>query len=221
MDVKTTIYAVADLHGRRDAVRSVRENVARHRPDVIVVAGDITGLFRPSATVEALAGLDMPVLAVRGNSDLRRVDRLVDAMPGCRSLHGRAETVAGVRFVGIGGTIPVPFHSRIDWRERALLDRMRPLVDSRAVLVTHTPPRGVRDEVGGGIPAGSRALREFILDRQPRLNICGHIHERAGTAMLGKTLVVNCAVFREFRGALIRISEDAPPEVDICFEMAG
>jgi len=63
------------------------------------------------------------------------------------------------------------------------------------VLATHTPPYGTSvDELPDGRHAGSRAIREFIEREQPRLCVCGHIHEGGGREhILGRTRVVNVA----------------------------
>ncbi|MCX7635777.1 MAG: hypothetical protein N2Z74_08545, partial [Syntrophales bacterium] len=83
------------------------------------------------------------------------------------------------------------------------------------VLVTHPPPHGVLDEVMGGIHTGSKRLRALIEEKQPRLLICGHIHERPGWAHIGRTVVVNASVGKSGAGALISLRGDTPPEVQL------
>lgn len=60
------------------------------------------------------------------------------------------------------------------------------------VLVSHCPPYGTAcDRLGDGHPAGSRAVRGFIEERQPDLCVCGHIHEAQAEDFLGRTRIVN------------------------------
>ncbi len=200
------IYATADIHGAANRLRQMQRNVSVYRPDILAAAGDITGFFHPAGAVARLDTLGIPVLGIRGNSDLKRVDRLLDA--GCEtvSLHLRRIVIQGIPFVGIGGTIPVPFRSRICLSESALLEKVGALMDRNTVLIVHTPPWGARDEAGGKFHTGSRGLLEFIQKHQPRLVICGHIHERAGVAHIGETLVINCAMSRTSTGAIVDIS---------------
>lgn len=79
----------------------------------------------------------------------------------------------------------------------------------RDVIVSHCPPYGVLDSAGyvlgrGEAHVGSRELLGLIDRQQPRLVICGHVHEQGGKEMqFGPTLVVNVA--RTFR--LIEITE--------------
>ena len=75
------IYAVSDIHGKADRLARIRENVAAHKPDVLVVAGDITQYGGHRLVVSRLNDLGLPVLAVRGNSDWPVVDRLLEGFP--------------------------------------------------------------------------------------------------------------------------------------------
>ena len=49
------------------------------------------------------------------------------------------------------------------------------------------------DQNREGMHCGSMAVYDFIMNRQPKLVVCGHIHEGYGLAMLGNTLVVNAS----------------------------
>ncbi|GBC63319.1 metallophosphoesterase [Desulfonema ishimotonii] len=205
------IYAVADLHGRAERIRQIGRAVRRLRPDALIAAGDITGFFRPGPVIEALNGWGIPVLAVRGNTDVKRVDNLLAHHTRTCDLHLRAVEMKGIRFVGISGAVPVPFRTRIRFREKAVLERAAALTDRQTVLVVHPPPRGTLDEVGGRFHAGSSGVKALVEACRPLAVICGHIHERPGIAVMGQTLVVNCAVARNGSGALIECPEGGPP----------
>jgi uncharacterized protein len=57
------------------------------------------------------------------------------------------------------------------------------------VLVVHSPPKGYVD---GPRRLGSEAILAAIEDKQPRLVLCGHVHEAAGEeATVGASRVVN------------------------------
>lgn len=80
----------------------------------------------------------------------------------------------------------------------ALAARTRP---AETVFVLHSPPRDTRcDMVAAGRHVGSRAIRSFVERRQPRLVLCGHIHESprisaAWCDAIGRTPVVNPGQF--------------------------
>jgi hypothetical protein len=199
------LVAVADLHGRAARLDRLADTVARLRPDAVVVAGDVTAYLHPDPVIARLGRLPVPVLVVRGNSDLPVVGRLLDHYAATTHLHLRAVTVGGVRVVGVSGTLPVPFATRLGLREAATLRGLEPLVDPGTVLVAHPPPRGTLDEAFGRFHAGSAALRDLVLAREPAVLLCGHIHERRGVATLGRTLVVNCSVGRGGAGVLLTV----------------
>lgn len=202
------IYAVADIHGKPAKIERIRIGLSELTPDALVVAGDITNYFNAADVVGQLSGMPVPVMAIRGNTDLPKVDRLLANYPNTSSLHLRDQIINSVRFTGVSGTIPLPFYSRIRWRDKDIFDRLATLVKKDSVLVVHCPPRGVLDKVLGKFQAGSRRLHHLISQRQPRLVICGHIHERPGVAYIGRTPVINCSLSRIGRGALVDLNSD-------------
>jgi hypothetical protein len=207
------IYATADLHGYLDRLGRVTDNVVALKPDVLVIAGDITGHRESAAYIRRLNDLPVPVLTVRGNMDAQEIENLIASCPNVISLHQKEVTFDGVMFVGMGGTIPVPFSSRICFREKQMIEAMDHLIKTDTVLVAHPPPYGTLDEGFGNLHAGSRGLRRLILEKQPRMLICGHIHEKPGWDCIEKTLVVNGSMGRSGAGALITLSGDAMPTV--------
>jgi Icc-related predicted phosphoesterase len=202
------IYAVADIHGKPDKIAWVREKTEDLKPDVLVVAGDITNYFNSADVIEQFNHMPAPVLAIRGNTDLARVDRLLDDYPNTSSLHLKEQKINGLKLVGVSGTIPVPFSSRIGWHEKRIINALAALVDDNSVLVVHSPPRGVLDDAFGKFHAGCRRLYHLVVQRRPRLVLCGHIHEHPGIASIGQTTVVNCCVSRTGRGAMVDFDPD-------------
>lgn len=65
--------------------------------------------------------------------------------------------------------------------------------DSNTIVLAHTPPFGVGDLLYNGQHCGSRAVRRWIETTQPKLWLCGHIHENHCAGYIGQTLVLNCA----------------------------
>ena len=209
------IYAVSDIHGRPGKLSRIQENVTEYSPDVLVVAGDLTNYHGHRRVVSGLNDMGVPVLAVRGNSDLPVVDRLLRTFPRTDSLHLKETVLKGGRFTGVSGAIPIPFRTRLRWIERPVLEQMEHLVHPGSILVAHPPPWGTLDEVAGKFHAGCRGLKEIVQKRQPRMLICGHIHERPGTARLGNTLVINCNMGRGRAGAMIEWNGNLTPRVEM------
>jgi Icc-related predicted phosphoesterase len=170
---------------------------------VLVIAGDITNYTDSLSVIKDLNDMPLPVLAVRGNTDLSRVEKLLERASNISSLHLNKIELNGVTFTGVSGTIPVPFHSRLCFFEKRIIEKIKDLLERKAVFVAHPPPRGILDEAFDRFHAGSDGLYKMIVRCQPRLFLCGHIHERPGWKYVGETLVVNCNMGKGRGGALV------------------
>ena len=197
------IYAVSDLHGRKERIARIRENISGLRPDVLVIAGDITNYTDSRSVIKDLNDMPVPVLAVRGNTDLSRVETLIERASNISSLHLNTIELKGVTFAGVSGTIPLPFYSKLCFFEKRIIEKIEDFLERETVFVAHPPPRGILDEAFSRFHAGSRGFYTMIVRRQPRLFLCGHIHERPGWKYVGETLVVNCNMGAGRGGALV------------------
>ncbi len=59
------------------------------------------------------------------------------------------------------------------------------------IVLSHAPPYGILDKTKSGKHVGSKILLKAIKKHQPKLVLCGHIHEAKGKAKIGKTQVIN------------------------------
>jgi len=209
------IYAVADIHGHKNRVSSILDTVSNLKPDVLVFAGDVNSLFSPSNIMPYFNNAHLPVLVVRGNTDSKKIAHFSPVSSNISFLHYSEIVINGFSFTGVSGTIPVPFSSRIQFREKQTTKNLEPLVRKDTILIAHPPPFGTLDKVFGKFHAGCKSIREIVSRRQPQLLICGHIHEMPGSAFLGKTLVVNCSIGMKGKGALIELNTDRPPIVEM------
>jgi len=60
-----------------------------------------------------------------------------------------------------------------------------------AILLSHAPPYGIVDKTHNGKHIGSKILLKAIKKYQPRIVLCGHIHEAQGEGKIGKTKIYN------------------------------
>lgn len=197
------VYAVADIHAKPGLIGKVRSAVADYSPDVVVIAGDINNYANPHTAFGPLDNLGVPVLAVRGNTDLSWQERCFDRYANITHLHLHRMRIRGIPFSGISGTVPVPFRSRVRFFEKALLRAAANQICTQTVLVVHPPPYGTLDRVLGRLSAGSRGVAALISACSPKVVLCGHIHENAGALRLGDTLVVNCSIGSAGSGAVL------------------
>ncbi len=172
------------------------------------------------------------VFGVIGN-DCGPSDHAVLHAPGVRDLHAEPTVIEDVGFLGIEGAISNGSRNAIGFvfAEEKVREHLRTSLQrlgassERLIIVSHTPPVGCRLDTGirfGFNRLGSEVLRDFVLEYQPALVLCGHCHSRGGkSALLGSTLVVNAASDdtdpRRARVALIELGESptvtwlAPP----------
>lgn len=66
--------------------------------------------------------------------------------------------------------------------------------DDTDILMTHGPAFGIHDKTTRGEKVGCVDLRETIDRIQPKLFVCGHIHEAYGVLDNGKTTFINASV---------------------------
>lgn len=65
------------------------------------------------------------------------------------------------------------------------------------ILISHGPPYKCGDKTPDGRFVGSKALLEWIIVNQPKLVICGHIHNGFGEYYIGQTKILNVSYVNE------------------------
>ncbi len=204
------LLCLSDIHGEAGGLEELLSGEGRC--DLVVVAGDITHLGDRAEAERILAPIfsaGMPLVAVAGNMDRDTArgylgERGVD-------LHGRGIRIGDVGFMGLGGGTPSPF--RTPWEisddeaERCLAQGFTDIAEAPfRVLVSHAPPRGTDlDRSFARAHVGSAPVRRFVDAGRVGLCICGHIHESAGTQVLGETPCVNIGPFKTGSYALVTI----------------
>lgn len=187
------LLCFSDVHADVEAIRRVVSRAAQ--ADILIGAGDFANLRRRlDVAISLLSQSPIPAVLVPGNHE--SYEELKEACrnwPAAHVLHGSGVEIAGVPFFGLGGGVPVtPFGS---WSYDLTEDEATALLEpcpAGCVLVSHSPPRGVLDGSSQGRSLGSTAVLQIIRSRQPRLVVCGHIHEDAGRVLVsGGTPVLN------------------------------
>lgn len=209
------IYAVADIHGKPKHMETIYSILDQYHPELMVVPGDMTHFFNWSTVLSQLDSLPVPVLVVRGNTDLKRIEPRIKKAANITLLTETPLLAKGFSFVGISGTLPLPFANRVGLNEEKQLAALPCPMEPDTVLVVHTPPKGVCDRVGKRIHAGSRNLARFIKAASPSLVLCGHIHEDFGFTTLHQSTVVNCAIAGQGSGAIIDLQKNEGPKVNL------
>ena len=186
------LLAFSDLH--RDLGQAAELVEMSAQADVVIGAGDFASVHEGlEETIGALAAIATPTLLVPGNNETADALRAaVSVWPATTVLHGEATTVEGIEFFGLGAGIPVtPWEWSFDLDDESAAEELA-ACPAGAVLILHSPPRDHCDSAGNGTHFGSEALLRAIEEKQPRLAVCGHIHESWGCeSEVGATPVRN------------------------------
>ena len=195
------LFAVSDIHG---AIKPINEAATLIREaDLVVISGDITHTKTRAEAADVIACLEQystRILAVHGNWDRVEVKEFLEEK--MYSLHGKGRILDGMGFFGVGGSSPTPLKTptiytekEIDLTLRTGYEQVRDAL--KVVLISHAPPRGVRDRSFLGLRGGSFSVKAFLEERPVSLCLCGHIHEAAGIERFQSTLVANSGSFKK------------------------
>jgi Icc-related predicted phosphoesterase len=198
--VKLKIYATADIHGAQHRVNEALSAIKKHKPDIIVIAGDITQFGPADVAITILNQFPTPIYTLPGNIDTADVWEGINKTEAV-NIHKKQTQVDGLTFTGING---------VDDAETELFlsdHTLQSYLNHVDVLITHVPPYGFQDTVFLGKHAGSKPLRKIVDTYHPLLVISGHIHERPGYTTHQNTIIVNCSMGKRGKGAIIEINE--------------
>ena len=192
---------ISDIHGDYEGFSP--DSLAS--ADALLIAGDITNLgnYRPKEVNKAKVWLDSlkpkydKIFYIFGNHDLGLSSCDFDSS-GVICVQDRVIRYGSLVIAGANLSVcyNMPSLKRV-WTnmtdnhevESAYYDTLLPC----DILISHSPPSGKLAMSFDGQDCGSVRLREYIEVNQPKLVVCGHIHEAAGSEYIGKTLVVNTA----------------------------
>ena len=218
--------AVGDIHDDSGNFAKIPE---LKEADGVIVTGDLTitgGERQARQVMDAIESTGLPVLAQIGNMDREEVNSYLTGK-NC-NIHCQVRELApDIAVMGLGGSTFTPFSTPSEFPESAFatwLDEMWPRARKfrHVVLVSHTPPKDTTcDDIGGNTHVGSEAVRDFIVDNQPDICICGHIHEARSIDRIGRTIIVNpgqlsqggYVILREDNGSLsVELGQTAAEE---------
>jgi Icc-related predicted phosphoesterase len=195
----TTIACVADLHEHLLDIPAC---------DLLLIAGDVSFAFKGELR-EKHAFLAGPfrewlervpakeIVLVAGNHD-----QSIEAWGVPDGLRCHYLQDEGIELFGLSvwGTPWQPWFG--DWAfnaprrdgEAFLASKFDRIPAHTDIVVAHGPPRGYGDRTRRGLHVGSTALTETLERVQPRLVVCGHIHEAYGSYRLGDTEILNVSL---------------------------
>ncbi|WP_192845051.1 metallophosphoesterase family protein [Clostridium ljungdahlii] len=219
------IFCTSDIHGRFGYLQKIIDFVnSRYDIDVVIFAGDIVKDYKWSNLLE---------LAQHQMNDYKRFKSMIMKISNRRVYYIRGNHDVFTPDEGDMNFLPnaykagietyfIPFEKmsiqfyQID-RECTELELgvyLKDIVMGGKYVVAHQPIFGILDEGYSGHNFGSLAIRKKIVADEPRLFICGHVHENFGIKKLNKTTVINCACMKgAVRGVIFDTSSNSYAEV--------
>ena len=186
------ILAVSDLHGD---LGSVRDALARFRPDALVSCGDWGDAFEVDESVLGEIVARVPVATTFGNHDPVDVLARLRNTDGTPILIGQGEvrTFAGLRVAAIGGiwakSHRLPHYVTDDdvagFAARVMASGP---VD---VLLTHGCPIGMADLTTTDRRGGQRCFLDASREIAPRIHLCGHLHRAQERVLRDGRIIMN------------------------------
>jgi Icc-related predicted phosphoesterase len=190
------IICISDTHGQHKSIKLPEG-------DMIIHAGDVSGRGKPDEIRDFLkwyASLNYQYkVFIAGNHDFffekASNQEIENQIPdNLIYLNDSGVTIEGLN---IWGSPVQPWF--YDWafnRQRgAEINKHWDLIlDNTDILITHGPVYGYLDRTVRGEPVGCEDLLRKVKEVEPKLFVCGHIHEAYGVHQLENTQLVNASV---------------------------
>lgn len=165
----------------------------------VIITGDLTimgGIPQARKVLETLAEYNPHIFAQIGNMDRSEITDWLEKEG--LNIHAQVRVLArDAALMGIGGSTYTPFGTPSEFSESRYAEWLEQMWSvarqyRHIVLVSHNPPKDTLcDRLRDGSHAGSTAVRTFVLENQPDVCLCGHIHESRALDRLGRTILVN------------------------------
>ncbi len=179
------IAALSDIHGNATALEAVLADIAREKPDAVVVAGDLVlNGPEPGLVVDVLRSLaDDGALVVSGNTDIAVADfDFSAAFPWMTD--GVPDAIVDAAEWAHDQLGP----ERLDWLRRLPAERRWRGDDDTLVLVCHASPGSQTAGFDQGLDPS--VTTERVARTDARVIVCGHTH-LPEIRDLGWKLIVN------------------------------
>jgi Icc-related predicted phosphoesterase len=187
---KFKILAAGDLHGDSATAKKLAEKAEKEKVDLVVLAGDITGIVETKNILKPFKDKGEKVIFVPGNWDTKEAAETLSKLYDMRDLGKNYAQYENIGFVGIGSP---------DWEmnlnEEKAFEKLKKDFEKikdleKKIMISHLHAAKTKSEFSG-VP-GSTALKKAIKKFEPDFFISAHIHEAEGLQeKIGKTKVIN------------------------------
>ena len=203
---------IGDIH---DQVSRIKDIPGLADAQGVIISGDLTlakGVPAASRVLNAVAAINPVIYAQIGNMDKPEVTGFLEEK-GWNIHRTFAELTPTVAIMGVGTSSTTPFNTPSETPDATLGEWLeetyqRTTQYDTTVVVVHDPPYNTKcDDLGNGVHVGSHAVRAFIEKHQPKLVLCGHIHEARSVDTIGESVVINTGPVADGGYAKITLAE--------------
>jgi Icc-related predicted phosphoesterase len=183
--------AFVDLHGDKKYLQQLLERAKQEDIDFLLCAGDLSQFGHNLRFVlKQFDSLGKKMYLLPGNHESNdSLNKILPDFSNCENIHGKDVEIENYVFFGYGEG---GFAKEDQEFRKVARDWYGKHKERKTVLVTHGPPHGNKTDFLEGRYVGNKDYRAFIERIKPRLAICGHIHETAGSEdLIGETKVIN------------------------------
>jgi Icc-related predicted phosphoesterase len=196
---------ISDTHGKHEHLTSKAYNNILGSGDVLVHAGDVSNVGKSheiKSFLDWFSNTDYKhKIFIAGNHDFG-FEQVQEIAPeykekGVHYLFDSEVVIDGVKFYGS------PWQPEFyDWafnlpRGEKLAEKWSMIPGNTDVLITHGPAYGMLDWVPSGTQVGCQDLFHRIMEVQPKIHVCGHIHCAYGQKYFNGVEFLNAAILNE------------------------
>ena len=196
---------ISDTHGKHEHLTSKAYNNILGSGDVLVHAGDVSNVGKSheiKSFLDWFSNTDYKhKIFIAGNHDFG-FEQVQEIAPeykekGVHYLFDSEVVIDGVKFYGS------PWQPEFyDWafnlpRGEKLAEKWAMIPGNTDVLITHGPAYGMLDWVPSGTQVGCQDLFHRIMEVQPKIHVCGHIHCAYGQKYFNGVEFLNAAILNE------------------------
>ena len=167
----TRLAAISDIHGNATALEAVLKEIARERPDAVLIAGDLVlNGPEPALVIDVLRSLPpTTTLIVAGNTDIAAADFDYGA-----AYPWMQDGVPDVIVAAAEWAHDALGEERVDWLRRLPTERRWRADDDTLVLACHASPGS--QTAGFDQELDPNVTLERVSRTDARVIVCGHTH---------------------------------------------